>query len=438
MNLFCFPYLTQAATMRGKYILLILITLALSGCTEMRVEGDAKVFQSSAMGSTIRIVAGLGLIGLGIVSVVGSLLPDRKPKNRSMKPSDGLSSGQRVGLAVFGGAMGFVGLFLAAISFLFPSKLHVTVYPDRVAMASTYSQTGGREVVVPFADLSTVELRDEPGIVGKMQTFLVFTQKNGNVIRQDAGNNERQALETIRQSLADYQKSAPSTNNSVAAATPKGSSEIRGSFSEPSMNSGTSPQNNLARNQTTESANEYKLKRYAITAPIPAGYRLVGPTDSFPPRTKLKANWTTGWYYVTVVENNSDGTITCNWDDFPSYTYRMVREDLITVDEKSTINTPPRTSPPPSATFPPAVPPAPTQQYSLKRYKITIPLPANHEIVTPTTEVEVGSKLQACYAGHWEYVTVVAVNEDGTITCNWDNWKSFTYKMMRDDLIIAK
>lgn len=190
MNLFCFPYLTQAATMRGKYILLILITLAFSGCTEMRIDGDAKVFQSSALGATIRIVIGLGLIGLGIASVVGSLLPDRKPKNRSMKSSEGLSSGQRVGLAVFGGAMGFVGLFLAAISFLFPSKLHVTVYPDRVAMASTYSQTGGREVVVPFADLSTVELRDEPGIVGKMQTFLVFTQKMATLLNRTLGTTK--------------------------------------------------------------------------------------------------------------------------------------------------------------------------------------------------------------------------------------------------------
>lgn len=406
----------------------------------MRVEGDAKVFQSSAVGSTIRIVAGLGLIGLGIVSVVGSLLPDRKPKNRRMKSSEGLSSGQRVGLGVFGGAMGFVGFFLAAISFLFPSKLHVTVYPDRVAMASTYSQTGGREVVVPFAGLSTVELRDEPSIIGKMQTFLVFTQKSSNVIKQDAGNNERQALETIRQSLAEYQKSAPPTDNNVAVAMPTGSSASESSRPkrEPSRNSSSSAQNNLSQTPTTPRVKEYQLKRYAITAPLPQGYRLVESADAFEVGTKLKASWGTSWFFVTIVENNSDGTITCNWDDFSNFTYKMMREDLVTEGKTSTSIMTSNSGSPPPAIFPPTVPQAPSQEFNLKRYQITIPLPKNHSIVALNTEVEVGEKLQACYAKHWEYVTVVAINEDGTITCNWDNWKSFTYKMMRDDLIIAE
>jgi hypothetical protein len=31
----------------------------------------------------------------------------------------------------------------------------------------------------------------------------------------------------------------------------------------------------------------------------------------------------------------------------------------------------------------------------------------------------------------------VAINDDGTISCNWDKWQSFTYRMMREDLIIA-
>lgn len=424
--------------MRGKCIFLLVLTLAVSGCTEMRVEGDAKVFQSSAIGTTIRIVIGLGLIGLGITSVLGSLLPDRKPKNRGMKSSEGLSSGQRVSLGLFGGAMGFVGFFLVAISFLFPSKLHVTVYPDRVAMASTYSQTGGREVVVPFAGLSTVELRDEPGIVGKMKTLLVFTQKSGKVIKQDAGNNERQALETIQQSLAEYQKSPTPTDKSVAAVMPTASSESSKSISAPPLNSGTSPRNNLNQPPASPKVKDYKLKRYAITAPLPEGYRVVESKDTFEIGTKLKANWGASWYYVTVVENNNDGTITCNWDDFPSSTDKMMRDDLITVDEKQSRNMSSNTGSSPSVNLPSTVPQTPSREYTLKRYKITIPLPEDHKIVAPNAEVKVGSKLQACYAGHWEFVTVVAVNGDGTITCNWDKWTSFTYKMVRDDLVIAE
>ena len=408
---------------------------SLAGCTEMRVEGDAKVFQSSAIGTTIRIVIGLGLIGLGIVAFVGSLLPDRKPKNRRMKSGEGLSTGQRVGLALFGGAMGFAGFFLAAISFLFPSKLHVTVYPDRVAMASTYSQTGGREVVVPFADLTNVELRDEPNIVGKLKTVLVFTLQGGKLIKADAGNNERQALETIRQALAEYQKSAPPTNKSVAAAQPTGSSA---SSKKSPWNSSTSPQDKLNQTPTNPQGKEYKLQRYAITSPLPEGYRLVAPADSFEAGTKLKANWGSSWYFVTIVESNNDGTITCNWDNFPSYTYKMMREDLVTADPTSSSNVTSNAGSPPSVISTPAVPQAPAQEYRLKRYKINIPLPQNHKIVAPNDEVKVGTKLQACYSGHWEYVTVVAVNEDGTISCNWDQWTAFTYKMVREDLVIAK
>ena len=47
-------------------------------------------------------------------------------------------------------------------------------------------------------------------------------------------------------------------------------------------------------------------------------------------------------------------------------------------------------------------------------------------------------KLGACYAGRWEPVTVVAINDDGTLTCSWDNYPVFTYNMMREDLTMAK
>lgn len=420
--------------MRALNICLFLLILALTGCTEIRVEGDAKVFQASALGSTIRIVAGLGLIGLGIVVFIGSILPDRKPKHRVAKPNEKLSTGQRVGLALFGGAMGFVGFFLAAISLLFPSKLHVTVHPDRVVMASTYSQTGGREVVVPYAGLSSVELRQEPGVVGKMQTFLVFTLKSGKVVRQDAGNNERQAVEAIRQALAEYQKSAPATESNVALVEPsKSTDSVRVGNLQPREAASVPAAPKTIGQLTTDPPKdkEYKLKRYIITAPKPPGYRLVSPNDSIEVGVKLKASVGPTWFYVTVVALNDDGTITCNWDDFPSFTYKMMREDLITVDEKAASDTTSATSSP--TTIPPNAP----QQYSLKRYKVTIPVPAGYAIVETNAEVKVGSKLQACYAGRWEFVTVVAVNEDGTITCNWDNWKSFTYKMVREDLIIA-
>ncbi len=82
--------------------------------------------------------------------------------------------------------------------------------------------------------------------------------------------------------------------------------------------------------------------------------------------------------------------------------------------------------------------PYPLKQYSLKRYKISIPVPSGFAVVDADSGVKVGMKLGACYAGHRESATVVTINEDGTITCNWDKYQAFTYKMMREDLTMAK
>ncbi len=115
----------------------------------MRIEGDAKIFQSSAMGSIIGTLIGLGLLALGAASIVASFWPDRKPRNHTRPTRAARALSQRVGLAIFGGGMGFMGFVLTIMSLLFSNKLHVTIYPDRVEMASTFNQAG-KEVVVPF------------------------------------------------------------------------------------------------------------------------------------------------------------------------------------------------------------------------------------------------------------------------------------------------
>lgn len=149
---------------------------------------------------------------------------------------------------------------------------------------------------------------------------------------------------------------------------------------------------------------------------------IVGPDTIVEVGRKLKACYAGSWSTVTVVAVNNDGTITCNWDSYPSYTYKMMREDLTIGDSDET-------------TLPSEVP---SKQYSLKRYKISIPVPSGFAVVDADAEVKVGAKLGACYAGRWEIVTVVAINDDGTITCSWDNYPGYTYKMMREDLTIAE
>lgn len=354
-----------------QLFLLLVAVVAVAGCTEMRVEGDAKVFQSSAVAAIVRTVIGIGLIGLGVASFVSSVLPDRKPSNRPLKPEDKLTSTQRTGLALFGFAMSALGLGLALIPLLFTKKLHVSVYPDRVEMASSYSQTGGKEVVVPFADIKSVEIREVPSGIGKFQKFLVFSTHGGREIKQPASNNEMQSLETIQAALVEFQSQRlPSGSDSnranIAANGPVSSTQIDSS-EPPKIPDFPAPSN--------AAAPPLAMPRFS------SDLKPLAPSGDEPP--------------------SADETLAK-----------------------------PRVAPPQR--------PMPERQYSLKRYVISIPIPADRTLVAADTTVPIGTKLEACYAGRWEPVTVVAINDDGTITCNWDNWKAFTYKMMREDLIIDK
>lgn len=371
-----------------RFIVLFSCILLLTGCTEMRIDGDAKVFQSSAVGLIIGTLIGICLMVLGALSIVGSFWPDRKPRNQYEASQGGTPTSTRVALAIFGGGMGFMGFFLTIFSLLFSNKLHVTVYPDRVAMVSTINRSGG-EVVVPFANLSSVEMKDEVIVGRKRINYLVFTLKDGKVIKQNAGNNERQALETIQQALAEFKKKPAPVEKPQVAANAK-TPEKNGRAGDSSM-----PQ--------SDSSSEDD----------PASALIVGTLQTTSPRT-------------ATLPPTKPSTPT-----IPA-----------TVPPKSPPPPPPASSSLPNipSTRPPRTTPSagPSTKYTLKRYNITIPLPEGYAPVKEDTNVNIGMKLGACYARRWESVTVVEVNSDGTITCSWDNWPGFIYKMVREDLTIPK
>ena len=72
------------------------------------------------------------------------------------------------------------------------------------------------------------------------------------------------------------------------------------------------------------------------------------------------------------------------------------------------------------------------------RRPITLPIPSDSFQVDSDTALVPGIKLNACYGGRWCVVTVTEVHDDGAVQVNWDDWKSYTYDMTRDDLIISK
>ncbi len=158
---------------------------------------------------------------------------------------------------------------------------------------------------------------------------------------------------------------------------------------------------------------------------------MITPSDTFGPGVKLKVFSRGSWRNVTVVTTNSDATITCNMDESPESTFKILRSDLVIDGGQTEMAASVVSSDPPSRPTLDTLSQSGAQKPRLKRYKVTIPVPQGYSIVDEKCRCQSRTKLKACYAGHWEFVTVEEVNEDGTLTCNWDNWKGFTYKMVR-------
>ena len=381
-----------------RLLTIAILLLVAAGCTEMKVEGDAKIFQTSAVGAMIGALLGLGLLILGGLSVLASFWPDRKPRNQYEAAEGGTPFSQRVGLAIFGAAMGFMGFFLTIISLIFPNSLHVTVYPDRVEMASTFNQARGKGVVVPFSKVKSVEIIDDPSFRRKRKNFLVFTLNDGSTIRQNAGNNEMQALDTLKRALADYQKRAPADKPKPIAAAPQGTHQ-------------DVARNAPARNEATTTARALDNSGFGVNARLEA------------PATKSTEASAADMVLGTLQNAMSADAASGSSPSQPS------SSSVASASANAAARIRPGSSP--------TAPSRDNDKYRLKRYVINIPIQAGYSLVRPDTEVKVGMKLAACYSGHWEPVTVVAINSDGTITCDWDLWPGFTYKMVREDLTIA-
>ncbi|MFG0290390.1 MAG: SHD1 domain-containing protein [Rhodopirellula sp. JB044] len=79
----------------------------------------------------------------------------------------------------------------------------------------------------------------------------------------------------------------------------------------------------------------------------------------------------------------------------------------------------------------------PQELRPVKRYAISISLPPGATVVPDDAPIVVGTRLGAVWARKWNYVTVTATHDDGTLDVKWDNWNT-EYRMVREDLAIAK
>lgn len=206
--------------------------------------------------------------------------------------------------------------------------------------------------------------------------------------------------------------------------------------------------NESAGLETHQKLKPLAIKRYAVTADLPAGSVHVPITAKLSESLKLEACYQSKWYPVTALSENSDGSVRVRWDDWgEAYDCNMVREELVIkktilakLDRHSesafTVTPPPVTEEKIDTKVPRA---SELSSKPLKKYSVTIDVPGDSISVPLSAKLTPGTKLQACYANSWNPITFLGHNDDGTLTVRWDAYgPAFDCRMSHKELIIKK
>ncbi|MFN0052335.1 MAG: hypothetical protein ACKV0T_09085 [Planctomycetales bacterium] len=193
----------------------------------------------------------------------------------------------------------------------------------------------------------------------------------------------------------------------------------------------------------TEQPNSMKpRKSYPVSISVPEHSVVVPPNAKLTPGTRLEACWSGKWNPITTLSENADGSINVRWDEFgAAFDCGMVRGELIIRKEvlkqfgefpvsPSTVATPL----PGAANDAASVDPKPKP---LKSYPVTIAVPADSQVVPADAKLPPGTRLQACWAGKWNPITLLSENQDGNLTVRWDDFGApYDCSMIRKELIV--
>ncbi|WP_164103504.1 SHD1 domain-containing protein [Candidatus Laterigemmans baculatus] len=377
--------------------LLALGATSLTGCMVNTVtQGDATIYSNSPLNTLLLAAVGCVVFGFGVAfCLVGlfareSAVADvyggyHQPPRSRWKLQNVLSLLGGCGLMMGGGLILLLGV---------PSSwmAHITIYPDRVVLRDSVIWFATEDREVPFETIADIT-REEKPIVRKRRPAedLVIHYRDGSAQRIEMGPKERAAYDELLRAYHAFRS---------------------GDGRTPGM-AGTEV----------------------------ASARAVAQASPTEPRGRSEPGW------LKAVDEPFGEREPSGANE--AFTYDRSRDDLIVGTEGPN----PAGSPDASSMSPPAESRAAairermsaaaaglrdSNSRNIKRYPITIPLPEDAAAVDAQTPLEPGMKLGACYARRWEVVTVVAVHEDGTVRCNWDDWPAFTYDMSRDDLIITE
>mgnify|MGYP003390108270 CR=1 FL=1 len=193
----------------------------------------------------------------------------------------------------------------------------------------------------------------------------------------------------------------------------------------------------------TENSNAMKLRKsYPVSIAVPEHSVVVPPNAKLTSGTRLEACWSGKWNPITTLSENADGSLNVHWDAFTSdFDCSMIRSELIIRKDvlkqfgEFPISPPAVATPTPGATNAAAsVDPKPKP---LKSYPVTISVPTDSQVVPADAKLPSGTRLQACWSGKWNPITLLSENQDGNLTVRWDDFgASYDCNMLRKELIV--
>jgi hypothetical protein len=188
-----------------------------------------------------------------------------------------------------------------------------------------------------------------------------------------------------------------------------------------------------------------RRKSYPVSIAVPDHSVFVPADAKLNAGTKLEACFAGAWNPITTLSENDDGSLNVRWDDWgPQFDCSMIRGELIVRREVlkgldypmaslPAVTTRPSTSGKPSGLAPQSA------KKPLKSYLVTIAVPADSQLVPAGARLPSGTRLQACYLAKWNPITLLAENDDGTLTVRWDDYgEAFDCRMIRSELIVKQ
>jgi large subunit ribosomal protein L7/L12 len=186
-------------------------------------------------------------------------------------------------------------------------------------------------------------------------------------------------------------------------------------------------------------------------APLEEGLVPVTSAMKLVPGMPLKMEWANKWSPVTVVKVLGGDKVRIHWDDWKGHPDEEKSRDVLAIDKETLEELQSGSAEEKFAERAEKMQETAESSFEGKSgfgrpsrrkqdYPIRIAIPKNAVKVTEDMPIEEGTKLGCSWGSSWHDVTVLEVNDDGTLYIHWDKYDNDVWDAdsPRDQLIIDK